>query len=214
MNKQAETTLAEAKAGMMEAMVHAKAAGEAAARSKTAYELVRRSAREAAEAAGRATLDEIKREAGEQARKAKTIREKYEAAAKANAQKAAVGLAKVYKDSMIKAQQVAGMWGLRSAEYANAANQREGMAADLAKTAHDYVNTSEHGEAQDYLLQAQQAMRQASAFGTEAENAHKTATKINDSLKWYVYAEQAAAANVLQAAMPPDVSPPSMPVLP
>eukprot|EP00397_Hematodinium_sp_SG-2012_P049540 GEMP01057166.1.p1 GENE.GEMP01057166.1~~GEMP01057166.1.p1 ORF type:complete len:355 (+),score=99.77 GEMP01057166.1:46-1110(+) len=209
-----KVSLAEARSEMLQAMQEARRAGEAAKRAKIAYEMVRRSARDAAEAAGRATLKEIQREAGEQATKAKTIREKYEAVAKLNAQNAAIGLAKVYKDAMLKAQAVAGMWGLRAQEYARAATQRKGMSSELAKEAHDYMATKEIAEAQNYLLQAHQAMQQAEDFAREADDAHKTATKINDSIKWYSYAERAAAANVLAASMPPDVPPPEMPTLP
>lgn len=74
-----------------------------------------------AQKAAQTVLDEIKREARTTATKALDIRKKYEAAAQKNSQKAAIGLATVYKNAFKKAQGVAGTWDLRSQEYAKAA---------------------------------------------------------------------------------------------
>jgi hypothetical protein len=56
-------SLALAKGDMLEAMMHAKAAGQAAMIAKESYEKSLRSAREAAEDAGKSIIKEIKREA-------------------------------------------------------------------------------------------------------------------------------------------------------
>lgn len=209
-----EMSIAVAKAAMLVARSQAVVAGEAAKRSKMAYEMVRRSAREAAEEAGRMTLGEIKREASHDATKAKKIRERYEASAIANADKAALNMAKMYKNAMLKARGVAGTWGLRASEYGTAAAQRKQMSIDLAKDAHSYMATKEYKEAQDSILQSQQAMRQAQDFAAKAASAHKTATEINDSLSWYTYAEYASAMNALAASTPLDIPTPPLPPLP
>merc|ERR1719265_2966424 len=79
-----------AKGDMIAAMMHAKAAGEAARIAKETYEQVMAAPRRAAEEAGKATMDEIKREAGEQAKEALLIRLKYEEKAKNTAIKKAL----------------------------------------------------------------------------------------------------------------------------
>lgn len=203
-----------AKGDMLEAMVHAKAAGEAAREAKQAYEKVLRAARVAAEASGKAVIAEIKREAGEQAKDALIVRKNYEAAAQKNAINAALGIAKVYKNALLRDQGIAGTWSMRSAEYAAAAGQRKGMALQMAKDAQNYLGIKEFKEAQSYLLQSQQAMEQARSFAARSDGAHKQAVSINNQLKWYVWAEQAAAATALAANVPPDVAPPGMPPLP
>lgn len=206
--------IAVAKARMEKARSKAIAAGEEAKRSKMGYELVRRSARKAAEDVGLAAINEIKGEARLDARAAKNIRERYVDSAVKNAQKAAVKIAKVYKDSMIKAQNVAHTWGLRSSQYATAASQRKQMSIDLATTAQGYAAVKEYKEAQDYYLQSQQAMQQAKDFVAKAENAHKTAMEVNSSLPWYQYAESASAANALAVNTPIDIPVPQLPPLP
>lgn len=206
--------IAEAKARMEKARSKAIAAGEEAKRSKMGYELVRRSARKAAEEVGLAAINEIKGEARREATEAKYIRERYVDSAIKNAQNAAVGIAKIYKDSMIKAQNVAHTWGLRSSQYATAASQRKQMSIDLAATAQGYAGLKEYKEAQDYFLQSQQAMQQAKDFAAKAESARKTATEVNSSLPWYLYAESASAANALAANTPLDIPVPQLPPLP
>merc|ERR1719487_659765 len=89
-----------AKGDMIAAMMHAKAAGEAARIAKEAYEQVMAAPRLAAEDSGKATLAEIKREAGEQAKEALLIRLKYEENAKNTAIKNALGVAMMYKKAM------------------------------------------------------------------------------------------------------------------
>lgn len=203
-----------AKGQMIEAMIHAKAAGQAAMLAKESYEQVLRSARVSATEAGKATIAEIRRESAEQAKEAVLIRERYEAAAKASAIKAALKIAQVYKDAMGKAQGVASMWSDRSMEYATAAAQRKKMAQDIAKKAFKYYSTQDFKMARDENMQAHQAMDQAADFAKRSTAAFKEAQVINGHLKWYVYAESAAAANMLAKAMPPDVAPPDMPPLP
>jgi hypothetical protein len=203
-----------AKAQMIEAMTKAKAAGEAAMIAKESYERILRSSRTAAVEAGKATLKEIKREAGEQAKLAVEIRMRYEAAAKENARKAAVGIAKVYKDALLKTQGVAALWAERANEYGTAAGQRKKMAADLHAEAFKYGASQEFKMARDTQMQAHQAMDQAAAFAKVAKSSWDQSVAINNGLKWYAYAETAAAANMLAKAMPPDVPPPDMPTLP
>merc|ERR1719160_1598281 len=89
-----------AKGDMIAAMMHAKAAGEAARLAKETYEQVMAAPRRAAEEAGKATMDEIKREAGEQAKEALLIRLKYEEKAKNSAIKKAIGKAMAYRKAV------------------------------------------------------------------------------------------------------------------
>merc|ERR1719182_1011720 len=93
-------SLALAKGDMLEAMMHAKAAGQAAMIAKESYEKTLRATREAAEDAGKAIIKEIKREGGEQAKEVVEARAAYEAAAKSNAIAAALGIAHVYYKGM------------------------------------------------------------------------------------------------------------------
>jgi hypothetical protein len=203
-----------AKSQMIEAMIKAKAAGEAAMIAKESYERILRSSRQAAEEAGKATIKEIKREAGEQAKLAVEIRERYEAAAKENARKAAIGIAKVYKDALTKTQGIAALWAERANEYGTAAAQRKKMASDIAGEAFKYGANQDFKMARDANMQAHQAMDQATSFAKVAKGAWDQSVAINNGLKWYAYAETAAAANMLAKAMPPDVPPPDMPTLP
>jgi len=203
-----------AKAQMIEAMVKAKAAGEAAMIAKESYERILRSSRQSAVQASKATLKEIKREAGEQAKLAVQIRERYEAAAKENARKAAIGIAKVYKNALTKTQGIAALWAERANEYATAAGQRKKMANDLSVDAFKYGASQEFKMARDTNMQAHQAMDQAAAFARTAKSAWDQSVAINNGLEWYSYAETAAAANMLAKAMPPDVPPPDLPPLP
>lgn len=207
-------SIAEAKARMEKARSQAVAAGEAAKRSKMGYELVRRSARKAAEEVGLATMNEIKKEARREATEAKEIRERYVASAVKNAQNAAYGMAKIYKDSMLKARKVTGTWAARASQYGAAASQRKQMSIDMAKAAQGYMGAQEYKEAQDYMLQSQQAMQQANDFATKAASAHKTAEELNAALPWYLYAESAAAGNALVANTPLDIPVPDLPPLP
>jgi len=131
-----------------------------------------------------------------------------------NAQKAAVGIAKVYKGAFNKAQGVGAVWDLRSNEYATAAAQRKGLAGEYEKRAHDYMNDKEFEESKAYLLQSHQAMTQAQGFAKQAVSAHEQAKKITGSLNWYIHAEYMAATNMLAAATPPDVAVPGLPALP
>lgn len=159
-------------------------------------------------------MDEIKREARDTATRAKNIREKYEAAAVKNAQNAAVGIATVYKNAFKKAQSVGGTWDIRSHEYATAGTQRKALAKEYEARANNFLSTKEYGESKRYLLQAQQAVKQAEGFDAQAQAAHEQATKIITGLNWYTYAEYAAAANALAANTPPDVAVPGLPALP
>merc|ERR1719171_2017492 len=174
--------------------------------AKGSYERILRSSRQAAVEVGKATVKEIKREAGEQAKLAVQIREKYEAAAKENARKAAVGIAKVYKDALVKTQGVAALWAERANEYATAAGQRKKMASDISADAFKYAASQDFKMARDANMQAHQAMDQAAAFAKVARSAWDQSVAINNGLKWYAYAETAAAANILVKATPPDVA--------
>merc|ERR1719335_264892 len=168
---------------MIEAMIHAKAAGQAAMLAKESYEQVLRSARVSATEAGKATIAEIRRESAEQAKEAVLIRERYEAAAKASAIKAALKIAQVYKDAMGKAQGIAAMWSDRSMEYATAAAQRKGMAQSLAEKAWKYAATQDFHMATSENQQAHQAMDQASDFAKRSVAAWKEAQVVNGHLK-------------------------------
>lgn len=203
-----------AKGDMIQAMIHAKAAGEAARIAKESYERILRSSRQMAEAAGKATLNEIKREAGEQAKQALLIRLNYESTAKTNAANAAIAAAMPYKQALNRDAVLAGTWQIRSGEFARAAADRKSFALAQAADAERLRKLSEWDLARDRILQAHQAMDQAQAYAGSAESAHKQAVSINNNIKWYIYAEQAAAANMLAKSMPPDVPPPAMPPLP
>lgn len=206
--------IALAKGDMVEAKIHAKAAGHAALLAKESYEQVRRAARSSAEEAGKAVLREIKREGGEQAKQALEIRMKYEEAAKANAINAAMGIAQVYYDAMNKVAATALGWSLRSGAYAGAASSRRDLAKKMSARAQDYLKLGEWELARREKLDAHQTLDQGEAFRKMAENAYKQATDLAKSEKWYIWAEQAAAVNAVTANMPPDVAPPGLPPLP
>ena len=163
---------------------------------------------------GKAIIKEIKREGGEQAKEALQLRQQYEAAAKANAIAAALGIAQVYHDAQKTAWLTALTWSTRAGQIAGAAGQRKALAHKLAETAQKYMDLSEFDLARDENQQAHQAMDQAEGFAKMADSAWKQASAIQKSQEWYIYAEEAAAANMLAASMPPDVPPPGMPVLP
>merc|ERR1719207_214557 len=103
--------------------------------AKESYEEVMASPRMSAVEAGKATMSEIKREAGEQAKEAMLIRLKYEENAKAAAQKAAQAAAKPYRAAMERDFVISADWALRSKQYAAAASQRKAMAIKDAETA-------------------------------------------------------------------------------
>jgi hypothetical protein len=207
-------SLALAKGDMLEAMMHAKAAGQAAMIAKESYEKSLRSAREAAEDAGKSIIKEIKREGGEQAKEVVNIHSQYVAAAKSNAIAAALGLAQVYYNGMKTAMNTALVWSIRAGQIAGAAASRKALAGKLAAQANKYLKLSEYDMAREENLQAHQAMDQAEGFAKMAESAYKQAEAIQKSQKWYVWAEEAGAAHMLAASMPPDVPPPGMPILP
>merc|ERR1719335_77064 len=210
----AAASIALAKGDMLEAMMHAKAAGQAAMIAKESYELSLRATREAAEDAGKSVIKEIKREGGEQAKEALEIHSQYVSAAKANAIAAALGIAQVYYDNMHMAMMTAKNWGIRAGQIAAAAASRKALAEKLADNANKYMSLSEYDLARDENFQAHQAMDQAEGFAKMADSAYHQAQAIQKTQKWYVYGEQAAAANMLAASMPPDVAPPGMPILP
>lgn len=199
---------------MLEAKDEAIRAGKAAMKAKMDYEKLLASVHKNAEQAGQTVLDEIKREARETATKALSIRKKYEAAATKNAQNAAVGIAKVYKNAFTKAQSVGGTWDLRSQEYATAAAQRKALSQDYEARSQTYLKDKEYDLSREYLLQAHQALTQATDFATQSTAAHEQAKKITGSLNWYVHSEYQAAAHVLAASTPPDVPVPGLPPLP
>merc|ERR1719217_1744911 len=171
-------------------MMHAKAAGQAAMIAKESYEKTLRAARGAAEDA-------------EQAKEALNIHSQYVAAAKANAIAAALAIAQVYYDGMHTAMMTAMNWGIRAGQIAAAASSRKALAEKLADNANKYMSLSEYDLARDENFQAHQAMDQAEGFAKMADSAYKQAQAIQKTQKWYVYGEQAAAANMLAASMPP-----------
>jgi hypothetical protein len=210
----AAASIALAKGDMLEAMMHAKAAGQAAMIAKESYEKTLRATREAAEDAGKAIIKEIKREGGEQAKEALQANQQYQAAAKANAIAAALGIAQVYYDAMGVAMNTAMVWGIRAGQIAGAANARKALASQLADRAQKYMDLSEYDLARDSNFLAHQALDQAEGFAKMADSAYHQAQAIQTSQKWYAWAEESAAANMLAASMPPDVPPPGMPLLP
>merc|ERR1719428_262047 len=203
-----------AKGDMIAAMVHARAAGEAAMIAKEAYEEVIASPRKSSVEAGKATMSEIKREAAEQAKEAMLIRIKYEEDARAAAQKAAQAAAKPYRAAMERDFVISADWALRSKQYATAAAQRKAMAMKDAQAAKKYSALSEWDTARNYIVQAHQAMDNANDFAESSKAAILQANAVQKETKWYLWAEQAAAANILAKSMPPDVPPPGTPPLP
>lgn len=203
-----------AKGDMLAAEQHAKAAGEAARIAKETYEQVMAAPRSAAEEAGKATLSEIKREAGEQAKEALLIRLKYEEKAKNTAIKKALAKAMVYHNAMNRDLDFVSTWEKRANQFAAAAGQRKGMAMADAAQANKYKKLEEWTLAREWILQAHQAMSQAKEFARTSQSAYEQAVAINKGIKWFIYAEQAGAANMLAKSMPADVPPPDMPPLP
>lgn len=205
------TQLAMAKASMLEAKVHAKAAGAAARRAKESYELSLRSSREMAEYAGRLVYQEIQREAGEQAKKALQIRQDYVKAAQDAAVANAKGAAAPYKKAAGVAVNTAGMWNLRAGEFAGSAGALKSQAETMAKDAQKYTDTQDWADAEMYKRQAHQLVAQSNEMADRADAAHKQANDIQSSLNWYALAGRGAAASALAGSMPYDVAPPPLP---
>merc|ERR1719473_1035636 len=163
------TQLQLAKAAMLEAKTHAKAAGAAARRAKESYELALRSSREMAEYAGRLAYDEVQREAGEQAKKALKIRNDYVKAAQdagiANAKAAAAP----YKKAAVVATNTAAMWNLRANEFASAAGALKGQAEKMAGDASKYTETEDWSDAETFSRQAEKMAGDAAKY-TETED--------------------------------------------
>lgn len=205
------TQLQLAKAAMLEAKVHAKAAGAAARRAKESYELAMRSSREMAEYAGRLVYQEIQREAGEQAKKALQIRQDYVKAAQEAAINNAKGAAAPYKKAANVAVATAGMWNLRAGEFAASAGALKGQATQMAQDAKKYTETEDWGDAEMYSRQAHQLVVQSNEMADRADTAHKQANDIQSTLNWYAMAGRGAAASALAGSMPYDVPPPPLP---
>jgi len=203
-----------AKQKMEEAKMQAEAAGRAAYTARTAYERLKLTQDEMAVQASQTTLDEIKAEAGQQAKKALNVRMAYEKNAQAVATKNAVAAASVYSKAMARDQGVALIWQERAGQFATAANQREAMSLQFAADAEEYRKRNMIPESKQRLVLAHQAIDQAAAFGAQSEAANKQAQAIANSKNWYEYAKRAAAAFMLAKSMPHDVAPPMMPALP
>jgi len=205
------TQLQLAKAAMLEAKTHAKAAGAAARRAKESYELALRSAREMAEYAGRLAYDEVQREAGEQAKKALKIRNDYVKAAQdagiANAKAAAAP----YKKMAVTATNTAAMWNLRANEFAGAAGALKGQAEKMARDAAKYTETEDWSDAETFSRQAHQLVTQSQEMADRADSAHTQANEIQKTMNWYSLAGRGAAASALAGSMPYDVPPPPLP---
>lgn len=205
------TELELAKASMMQAKVHAKAAGAAARRAKESYELVLRSSREMAEYAGRMTYDEIQREAGEQSKKAMDIRAKYVKDAQDAAIKAAEGAAAPYKQGAKTAVKTAGLWNMRAGEFAASAGALKAQAEQMGKDAQTYTATQDYADAESFNRQAHQLVEQSKGMADSAASANNQANEIQGTLNWYSLAGRGAAATVLAMSMPYDVPPPALP---
>jgi len=203
-----------AKQKMQEAELQAEAAGRAAFTSRTAYERLKLTSDEMALQAAQTTMDEIKAEAGQQAKKALNVRLAYEKNAQDTAIKNAVGAAGVYSKAMVRDMANSAVWQERAGQFATAANQREKMAMDFSEEAETYRARNEFPASKQRLVMAHQAMDQAAAFGAQSEAAHKQAQAIANSKPWYLYAKRAIAGFILAKSMPHDVAPPLMPALP
>lgn len=205
------TQLQLAKSAMLEAKVHAKAAGAAARRAKESYELAMRSAREMAEYAGRLAYDEIQREAGEQSKKALKIRNDYVAAA----QKAGIANAKAaaapYKKAAVVATNTAAMWNMRAGEFAASAGALKSQAAGMAADAQKYTETQDWADAESFSRQAHQLVAQSQEMADRADSAHTQANAVQQTMNWYALAGRGTAASVLAGSMPYDVPPPPLP---
>merc|ERR1719420_2342389 len=99
-----------AKQKEQEAELQAEAAGRAAFTARTAYERLKLAVDEMALQASQTTLDEIKAEAAQQAKKALNVRLAYEKNAQAVATKNAFAAASVYSKAMARDQALAGVW--------------------------------------------------------------------------------------------------------
>merc|ERR1719274_232872 len=205
------TQLQLAKAAMLEAKTHAKAAGAAARRAKQSYELAIRSSREMAEYAGRLAYDEVQREAGEQAKKALKIRNDYVKAAQdagiANAKAAAAP----YKKAAVVATNTAAMWNLRANEFASSAGALKGQAEKMAGDAAKYTETEDWSDAEQFSRQAHQLVAQSQEMAARADSSHTQANDIQKTMNWYALAGRGAAASALAGSMPYDVAPPPLP---
>lgn len=203
-----------AKQEMEQAEQQAEAAGKAAFTARTAYERLKLTSDEMALQASQTTLDEIKAEAAQQAKKALNVRLAYEKNAKDTATRNALAAASVYAKAMTRDLAVSNVWQERAGQFATAAAQREKMAMDFSAEAEEYRSKNEIALSKQRLVMAHQAIDQAAAFGAQSEAAHKQAQAIANSKPWYLYAKKAIAAHILAKSMPHDVAPPPMPALP
>jgi len=200
-----------AKAAYLESKVHAKAAGAAARRAKESYELVKRSAREMSEYAGRMVYDEIQREAGEQSKKALDIRMAYVKGAQDTGIQNAKNAAAPYKTAAKVAAKDAADWNMRASELAASAGALKGQGEQMSKDATTYMGTQDYNDAEMYSRQAHQLIGQSQTMAGRADAAHAQAQEIQATLNWYALAGRGMAATALAGSMPYDVPPPPLP---
>lgn len=195
------------------AKMQAESAGQAAHLAEEAYMHVLHSSSAMAEAAGKATMEEVQKEASRQAEQALLVRRNYEKDAQKKATAAAIQAAQRYAEAKADAMSTAGKWKARSEDFARAAGLREQMAMDLAATAEKYKIAKMWDMAKKSIFAAHQAMSQAQQFAENSQMATAEANNIRSSGTWYDWAAKAAAANALAKATPVDVPPPPMPDL-
>lgn len=202
-----------ARAEMLQAKKHAMTAGASAKAAREAYEAIKSNAEKMGLAAGKATVDEMRKEAGRQAKRALTIRQKWEDGVRLNAAKAAIAAAVVYQNAKGRDMLLAGAWQGRAGQFASAASSSEKAAQDDEAIAARYRRQKNAKLAKEYATQASMAFQVADEYSKRAAASSKQADAIRRGAMWYDFAAQSAADNVIYASMPAGVMPPVMPPL-
>lgn len=184
-----------ARGQMKQAMRHAEAAGEAARTAREAYERALAVSKAMAAAAGQATVDEIKKEAGLQAAEALKVRQQYELFAREHATKAAIEAAVAYKSAKVRDLAIGRAWAHRAEQLRAASKERREWAS----------RTKAAGK----LDQAEEAEQEASALAKSAEAARQRAEAAEESAQ--SSDEEVAATAAMARALPADVAPPQLP---
>lgn len=203
-------SLQQAKTAYMEAFTLAQQAGESARMAKSAYELARRAPALQALRAAETLVDEIHREAREDATEAMNVRKAYEAAATKAAQGAAKGAAAVYQNAQKNVQAVQAEWGLRVGQFAGAASQLRSRAEEQLGEAAKF-RALDPARSRQAVVLARTLEDQAMTMDAKSAAAKAEADRLAGTIPWYTTAARAAAANMLGKSTPYDMLPPPLP---
>lgn len=203
-------SLQQAKTAYMEAFTLAQQAGESARMAKQAFELGRRAPALQALRAAETLVDEIHREAREDATEAMNVRKAYEAAATKAAQGAAKGAAAVYQGAQKNVQAVQAEWGLRVGQFAGAASQLRARAEEQLGEAAKF-RALDPKRSRESVVLARTLEDQAMTMDAKSAAAKAEADRLAGTINWYTIAARMAAANMLGKSTPYDMLPPPLP---